>query len=93
VPFGWRLGSFHYRDLSCQDVEDFVFQAVADGASSVHTVIEGSMCNETTAAKVHAFAKAGREAKQSLGAGAPRKDIGARVSSEGRRKFWQHWRD
>ncbi len=93
VPFGWRLGSFHYRDLSCQDVEDFVFQAAADGASSVHTVIEGSMCTESTAAKVQALIRAGKAAKQALEAGATRADLGDRVSPSGKRKFWEHWRD
>lgn len=93
VPFTWRIGSFHYRDLSCQDVEDFVFQSAADGASSVHTVVEGSMCDEATSAKVKAFIKAGREATEHLAEGATRADLAARVSPAGRLKFWDHWRD
>ncbi len=91
VPFTWRLGSFHYRDLTCQDVEDFVFQAAADGASSVHTVIEGSMCTRETAAKVRAFIRAGKEAARLVKAGGPRADLAACVSPEGRRKFWDRW--
>ncbi|NLF15842.1 MAG: hypothetical protein GX595_01095 [Lentisphaerae bacterium] len=93
VPFTWRLGSFHYRDMSVQDVTDFVFQATADGASSVHTVVEGSMCTAATAEKVRAFIAAAKEAKRQLDAGASRADLAAQVSPAGRRKFWDHWRD
>lgn len=61
VPFGWRLGSFHYRNLSVRDVTDFVFQATADGASYVFTFVSAGMCNEKTVPKVKAFIDAGKE--------------------------------
>jgi len=91
VPFGWRLGNFHYRTMSCQDVEDFVFQAVADGASSVFTYVSATMCNPETVAKVHAFIRAAEEAKRMLDGGATREDIRSNVSASGREKFWAHW--
>ena len=91
VPFAWRLGGFHYRTMSCGDVEDFVFQAVADGASSVFTVVESAMCDDETAEKVRAFIRAAKEACSLLAAGASRQDLAQRVSDEGKRRFWSHW--
>ena len=91
IPFEWRLGSFHYPDLSCQDVEDFVFQAAADGADNVHSYVEVTMCNEETLKKVHSFIKAAKEAKQMLDKGATREQLGACVSESGKKKFWDHW--
>ena len=91
VPFGWRLGSFHYLTMHCQDVQDWVFQAVADGASSVITIIEALMCAEEHVPKIRAFIHAAREAKRMLDAGAARTEVGALVSADGKRKFWDHW--
>lgn len=91
VPFGWRLGNFHYHQMSCQDVEDFVFQAVADGASCVFTHVSNTMCNPKTVQKVHAFIQASKELEKMLSLGAARQQIEDRVSVEGRKKFWDHW--
>lgn len=91
VPFGWRLGSFHYLNLSREDVRDWVFQAVADGASSVFTHLEGIMVQEAQVPKVYAFVEAARHAKAQLDAGATREDIGGLVSAAGRQRFWDHW--
>ncbi len=91
VPFGWRLPGFRYDSMSCQDVEDFVYQAVADGASYVFSFVEAVMCEETTAEKVRTFVAAAKEAKQLLDSGVSRKKAGQHVSSGGRKKFWEHW--
>ena len=91
VPFGWRLGNFHYPNLSCQEVEDFVFQAVYDGASYVFTYVADAMCNEETVKKVHSFIKAAKATEQMLPKGATREQIGECVSEAGRKKFWDHW--
>jgi len=91
VPFSWRLGSFHYRTMSCQDVRDFVFKAVADGASCLCTLIEGNMCNEATLPKVTAFVETARQVDRMLRDGATRSDIGACVSAGGRKTFWDRW--
>ena len=91
IPFWWRLGSFHYRDLSCRDVEDFVLQAAADGASCVFTYVAATMCNEEALKKVHAFIGAAKEAERMLDKGKTRKQIGEYVSEEGKKKFWAHW--
>ncbi|MEW6754584.1 MAG: uroporphyrinogen decarboxylase family protein [Candidatus Latescibacterota bacterium] len=88
VPFGWRLGSFHYRSMDEQVVRDFVFQAAADGASSVFTIIESSMCTPEGARKVLAFKKAGEEVERLLAQGCSRQELGAAVSAAGRQRFW-----
>ena len=93
VPFAWRLGNFHYRYLSVQDVTDFVFQATADGASTVFTIVGSMMCNEETVPKVKAFIDACKECDRMLKKGATREEIGCCVTPEGRRKFWDHWLD
>lgn len=91
VPFTWRLGCFHYREMDVQEVEDFVFQACADGASSVHTIIAEGMCNEATVPKVEAFIRAAEEAQALLTAGCRRDEIAERVSPAGRDKLWDGW--
>jgi hypothetical protein len=91
VPFTWRLANFHYTEMSLQEVEDFVFQSCADGASSVHTIVAEGMCDEATAAKVQAFLRAGREAQELVAKGCSREAIGQRVSPEGRAKLWDGW--
>lgn len=91
VPFHWRLGCFHYREMSCQDVEDFVFQAAADGASGVITIIAEAICNQDGVAKVQAFIRAAQEAKRLIDEGVSREEIGQLVSPAGREKLWDGW--
>jgi hypothetical protein len=91
IPFLWRLGSFHYYTMTGQDVDDFVFQAVADGASSVVTYIEGTMCTEQTAAKVKAFIRAAKQVESLIAEGCSRAELALHVSESGKRKFWDNW--
>ena len=91
VPFAWRLVSYHYTEMSAQDVEDFVFQACADGASSATTTIAATMCNPECVEQVHAFIAAGKECKRLAAEGYSRAEIGERVSPEGREKLWDKW--
>jgi hypothetical protein len=91
VPFLWRLGSFHYSEMSVQEVEDFVYQSAADGASSVVTYVAEGMCNDDGVAKVHAFIRAGKEAKRLVAEGCSREEIGQIVSAEGKQKLWEGW--
>ena len=80
VKFGWRLSGFNYDSMSCRDVEDFIYQAVADGASYCFTYIEAAMCNQATAEKVRAFVAAADRAKQMLDGQTTRDEIGQCVS-------------
>jgi len=91
VPFGWRLGSFHYYNMDCQDVRDFVFKAAVDGASVVFTVVAEDMCNEPTVEKVHAFISAAKEVKKLLDQGVSRSELSQYVSASGKDKFWVKW--
>ncbi|MBN2301388.1 MAG: hypothetical protein JXN60_02600 [Lentisphaerae bacterium] len=91
APFGWRLGSFHYDSMTARDVSDFVFQAVADGASYVFTFMDAIMCKPETLAKVRVFHHAAEKAKQMLQSGKTLDDVADMVSPDGRRKFWDHW--
>ena len=91
VPFGWRLGSFHYRDMNEELVRDFVFQAAADGASQVFTIIEGTLSNEEELPKVMAFKAAGEEVEKLLGEGCSREELGTYVSDRGKARFWERF--
>ena len=91
VPFGWRLGSFHYSGMDEQDVRDFVFQAAADGASQVFTIIEATLSDEEGVRKVTAFKQAGEEVERLLGQGCSRAELGGCVSARGRARFWECW--
>ncbi|MFH1568918.1 MAG: uroporphyrinogen decarboxylase family protein [Gemmatimonadota bacterium] len=88
VPFGWRLGSFHYRDLDEALVRDFVFQAAADGASQVFTIIEGTLSTEEGHRKVMAFKAAGEEVEKLLAGGCSRAELATYVSQRGKARFW-----
>lgn len=88
VPFAWRLGSFHYSKMTEQDVADFVWLAVADGAGSVTTVTEACMCNAETAAKVKVFVRTAREAAALFKQGLSREELGRRAGATGRQRMW-----
>ena len=91
MPFGWRLGSFNYEEMTTQDISDFVFQAVADGASYVFTCIESVMCKPQTVEKIRVFNDSAEKAKQMLDSGKNKEDIADLVSANGRKKFWANW--
>jgi hypothetical protein len=91
VPFTWRLGSIHYREMSVQEVQDFVFKSAADGASGVTTVISEASCNEASVPKVAAFQQAGQVAQEHIQAGGSREELAGYVSPEGREKLWEGW--
>ncbi len=91
VPFGWRLGAQHLRDLTPERVRDFVLQAVADGADRVHTGLESEAGQAGVVAKISAFKAAGDEVQSMLQTGAEASDVRQAVSAEGRRYFWGQW--
>ena len=91
VPFGWRMGSFHYNGLTVAEVADWVYQAVADGASTVFSQVAEEMCDEETVKKVQAFIGTAKEVAALFEKGATREEIGERVSPAGSERFWAHW--
>ena len=82
VPFGWRLYSMQYDAMTCEDIERWVVDSVADGASTVHTIVARTMCTEECAEKVRAFIRAARRVEECLNEGCPREELRARLSSE-----------
>ncbi|MFH1008679.1 MAG: hypothetical protein V1800_14455 [Candidatus Latescibacterota bacterium] len=91
VPFGWRLGNFHYPYMTCADIHDFVFKAVSDGASYVFTFVSNTMTDADTVRKVHTFIRAAEDVEQMLDEGIRREEIGQGVSAQGQARFWDHW--
>ncbi|OGV49952.1 MAG: hypothetical protein A2X49_00625 [Lentisphaerae bacterium GWF2_52_8] len=92
VPFQWRLCNFHYPSMTSQDISDFVFQAVADGASGVFTYVCHGMCNNESIPKVHSFMSACKQVDKMLNQeGASREEVGKLVSLPGKKKFWDNW--
>lgn len=91
VPFRWRMGGFHFGLLDETGVRDWVFQSVADGASCVFTSVAAELVTDEGVRKVKAFAQAAKHAEAELACGTTREDIGALVSPEGRKRFWDAW--
>lgn len=91
VPYAWRLGEIHFREMTPQEASDFVFMAAADGASSVHSVVSEESCNEHGLTIIQAFIAAAKETTQLLQQGCPREDLRQRVSPEGHNKLWARW--
>lgn len=75
VPFAWRLNSTHYPTRTPDDVQRWVFEAAADGASSVTTNVAREMCDEQNAEKVKAFCRAAKEVQKRLGEGMARGEL------------------
>ncbi len=90
VRFGWRLPSFRIPYMTSREIEDFVFQAVADGANGVWTDLH-DYWDQTAVEKINVFIRAAREVRRMIDHGANREDIGKQVSPEGKKKFWNHW--
>ena len=72
VPFLWRLNSMHVRDLSSKQIRRFVFEAIADGASGVFSIIARTMIDPDSVYKIHAFIDAAQQVEQLLTEGCPR---------------------
>jgi hypothetical protein len=79
VPFGWRLNTTHYPSRSCADIERWLVDAVADGATSVFTGVDRVMCTPATAEKVRSFIRAGKKVKSLMDAGCPREELERRM--------------
>jgi hypothetical protein len=79
VPFLWRLNSTHYDERTPADIERWVFEAAADGASGVFTGVAREMCypekRAASARKVQAFARAAKQVKALLDSGCPREEL------------------
>ena len=79
--------------MSEADVHDWVYKAVADGASYVFTHVSRGMTDPSTVKKIYAFIDAAEGVERALAAGACRCDLLAEVSESGKRRFWGTWPD
>ena len=86
VPFTWRLGSFHYRAMTCADVTDWVFRSVADGATGVITMVDHVLCRPENVPKINAFIAASQEVERVFKAGGSREEIRRLASPSARRR-------
>jgi len=75
VPFTWRLNTTHYPGMSPADIEQWVFDAAAGGASGVTTNVDRPMCTPQVAEKVKAFIAAGKKVQLLLSAGCGREEL------------------
>ena len=80
VRFQWRLNSTHYPAMTVEQIERWVYEAVADGACAVATDIEPWMCNEPNVKKVHAFIEAAKRVGRWLEAGRAPEDLTERIA-------------
>ncbi|MFO7636903.1 MAG: hypothetical protein R6W96_06315 [Clostridia bacterium] len=91
VPFAWRLVDFHYSEMTRQDVRDWVFKAVEEGASEVFTYATNLHADNEGIGKVKEFHQAAGLVQQMMKEGATREDIGKMVSQQGRKRFFDNW--
>lgn len=75
VPFTWRLLGIDIPEMSEADVEKWVFDAVTDGASTVHTNVGIKRSTPEDVARVHAFIRAAKEVERLLSEGCPREEL------------------
>jgi hypothetical protein len=91
IPFCWRLGSFHYPDMSLDSIHDFVTSAAAYGAGYVFTVIEPVMCPDETIAKVRNLYKSGRQVREWLNDGKKREGLHDTLLGNYPSGYWPSW--
>ena len=93
VPFKWRLNGYHYNYLTVNEVQDWVFKTVADGANEIFSIVTYEQINDEGVKKVVAFDEACKLSKQMIDKGASRKEFESLVSKEGKKRFWANWNE
>ncbi|GAH48382.1 unnamed protein product, partial [marine sediment metagenome] len=58
IPFMWRLHSFQIPSMSQEDIRNWVFQTVAQGATHIYTGIDRNILRGDNPDKIRAFIKA-----------------------------------
>lgn len=91
TPFCWRLGSFHYRDMTKAMVHDLVLAAAADRAGYVFTVMEPIMCDTETVEKVRLLHRTGLMVRQMILDGASLDSLRDAFLGDYPEGFWQAW--
>jgi hypothetical protein len=91
VPFMWRIGSFHFPQMSKKDTSDFVYLAAADGASNVHTYIAGDTLDPETVEKISIFRETAQKVQKLLLDGMPRAELKKITGYSDSTEFWDRW--
>ena len=91
MPFMWRVGSFHFPQMSKKDTADFVYLAAADGASNVHTYIAGDTLDPETVEKIYIFRETAQKVQQLLSDGMPREELIKFTGYTDSAEYWDNW--
>ncbi len=91
VPFMWRVGSFHFPQMSKKDTADFVYLAAADGASNVHTYIAGDTLDPETVEKIYIFRDTAQKVEKLLADGTPRAELLKFTGYSDSAEYWDNW--
>jgi len=91
IPFDWRLVSFHLWNMTVQQVRDFVFHMVADGASGTYLVLTENMSEGENLKKVFAYIDACKESVKVLQSGGNREDVRTMAQVKSGDTFWNSW--
>lgn len=91
IPFDWRLFNFHFNIMDIEEVRDWVYMSAADGASCIIGVVSDGMLNKQSVEKAHVFRNAMLDAKEHINTGGDREKLREKVSSRGKKKFWENW--
>jgi hypothetical protein len=75
VPFLWRLNEMHVRDRTPDQIRQFVFGAVANGASGVFCTLSRTMTGAEQVSKVHAFIEAAKQVERLMADRIPRDQL------------------
>ncbi|MDF1515758.1 MAG: uroporphyrinogen decarboxylase family protein [Anaerolineae bacterium] len=71
VPFMWRLNAMQVRDYTLEQVRDFVYQAVAEGASGVFSHVGRIMTTMNAAVRIKVFIRAAQHVARLLSNNVP----------------------
>ena len=91
VPFMWRVGSFHFPQMSKKDTADFVYLAAADGACNVHTYIANDTLDPETVEKIYIFRETAQKVEKLLLNGMPRAELKKFTDYSDSAEFWDNW--
>jgi len=61
IPFTWRLLSFQYPQMSKEDIKNWVYNSLKEGANNISTIIENIMCENNNPGKVRTFIETSKE--------------------------------
>ena len=91
LPFCWRLGSFHYDEMTLDSIHDFVFSAAGAGAGYVFTVMEPIMCTGKTVEKVRHLYDSGRDVRNRLERGTSLSELSKALAGSYPGGYWESW--